>query len=68
MSPEVASTILQFMQRVDLKGSEVDAFNQCKAELSKIVEPAIKALQEQQLQAAAEAEIEDGVIEAEEAA
>ncbi len=55
MTPEVASTVMQFMKRVNLSGAEVDAYNTCMAELYKIVEPAIREL-EMQKQADLEAE------------
>ena len=34
MTPEVANIAMQFLQRVDLKGGEVDAFNAVVRELN----------------------------------
>ena len=39
MDIEVANVIAQFMQRVDLKGSEVQAWTRCMVELQRIIQP-----------------------------
>lgn len=39
MTPEMAQLILQFMQRVELKGAEVPAFNQAVAALADEAKP-----------------------------
>ena len=38
MTPEIANVIAQFLQRVDLKGSEVQAYNACMEALQNFVE------------------------------
>jgi hypothetical protein len=39
MSQEIANLIAQFMQRVDLKGSEVQAWSACMEALKDIAQP-----------------------------
>ena len=38
MTPEIINMIAQFMQRVSLQGSEVDAYTTCMQELGKALE------------------------------
>ena len=41
MDKDTAELILRFLERTELRGGEVPAFNKCVAELQKIVKPPV---------------------------
>ena len=49
MTPEIANWLAQFMQRVDLKGSEVQAWTACMEALQTIVTPPTATLEKAEI-------------------
>ncbi len=46
MSPEIINMIAQFMSRVDLKATEIDAYQTCMAELKRVFNESKEAPQD----------------------